>query len=166
MRYLARRMHLLPRHTCGHPTRCLLEHALTRSGTFSHSARLLLLTSRNYFRSESKPFPETSDAAAEGESGRRTPQPMPEPPRSSWLERQAGSRFLLQRRRDAHARSIRRQSCNLYPEEKPPACSVGSTRALFAQRLTGPLDRVRRKPRSIFSGNSHKQPSLPFELDR
>ncbi len=156
MRYLARRMRRLPRHTCGHPTRSLLERALTRLRTLSRSARPLLPASRNYFRSESKPFPETIDAAAEDESGRRTPQPMPAPRRSSWLERQAASRFLLRRRRDAHAMSIRRQSCNSYPEEKPPACLVGSTRALFAQRLTRPLDGVRGKPRSIFTGNSHK----------
>jgi hypothetical protein len=165
MPYLVQRMHLLRRHRCDHPPRCFLEHAATKFRTISRSTRLLLPTLRNYFPAESKPFAETIDAAGEGGSARRTPQPMLAPQQSSWPAWRAASRFHLQRPHDVHAMSTRLQSCSLYLEEKRAASLIGSARAFFAQRFTGPLDRIRRKTRSIFSGNSHKQAPLPFELD-
>src|SRR5262245_26664996 len=159
-------MRLLPRHTCDHRLRWFLEHSVTTIRTISRSTRSLLLALRNYFPAESKPFVETIYAAEGGGSARRMSQLMLELQRSSWLDWQAASRFHLQQLHDAHAMSIRPQSCNLYPEEKRSACLGGSTRPFFAQRFTGPLDRIRRKSRSIFRWNSHKQSPLPFELDR
>jgi len=142
-----------------HPPRCFSERAATTVHTISRSAQLLFLVSRNCFPAASVPFEETLDAAEADESEPRTPQPVPEPRRSSWLGRRAASRSHLQQPHDAHAMSIRLQSCSWY-------CLAGSTRALFAQRSAGPLDRIRRKRGSLFTGNSHKQSSLPFELDR
>ena len=159
-----RRMRLLPRHRCDHPPRYFLEPAATKFRTISRSARLLLPALRNYFPAESKPFAETIDAAGEGESARRTPQPMLALQQSFWPARRAASQFHLQRPHDVHAMSIRPQSCSLYPEEKRAACLSGVTRAFFAQCFSGPLDCIRRKARSTFSGNSHKQAPLPFEL--
>jgi len=161
-----RRMRLLPRHTCDHPPRCFLEHPATTFRTTSRLTRLQSPALRNYFSAESKSFAETIDGVGEGESVRRTPQPTPEPQRSSWLARRGVSLFHWQRPRDVHATSIRPRSCSLYPEEKRPACLAGSARAFFAQCFSCPLDCFRRKPRSIFSGNRHKQAPLLFELHR
>jgi hypothetical protein len=165
MPYLVQRMHLLRRHRCDHLPRCFLEHAATKFRTISRSTRLLLPTLRNYFPAESKPFAGTIDAAGEGGSARRKSRPMPAPQRSSWPDRRVASRFHLQRPHGVHATSIPPQSCSLYLGETRVASLSGSARAFFAQRFTGPLDRIRRKTRSIFSGNSHKQAPFPFELD-
>lgn len=90
---------------------------------------------------------------------------VPELPRSSWHARRAASRFHLQRTHDAHATNIRPQSCSLYPEEKRAPCLSGITRAFLAQYFSGSLHCIHRKTRSIFSGNSYKQSTFPFELD-
>ena len=86
------------------------------------------------------------------------------PQQSSWPARRDASPYRLQQPHDAHAMSIPPQSCSLYPEEKRAPCLRGLTRPFFAQRLSGSLDRVRRKARSTFCGNSHKQATLAFEL--
>src|SRR4029453_13928912 len=165
MPYLVQRMHLLRRHRCDHLPRCFLGHAATKFRTISRSTRLLLPTLRNYCPAESKPFAETIDAAEAGEEAPHTPKSTVEPKKASWPVWRAASRFHLQRPHDVHAMSTRLQSCSLYLDEKRAASLIGSARAFFAQRFTGPLARIRRKTRSIFSGNSHKQAPLPFELD-
>src|SRR5512143_1093469 len=164
MPYLVRRMHPLQRHRRDRPPRCFLEHVATEFRTILRSTRLLSPALKNYFPAESTPYAETIDAAEEGESARRTPRSMLAPQQSFWPARRGASRFHLQRPHDAHAMSIRPQSCSLYPEEKRPACLIGSTGAFFAQCFPGPLDRIRRKTRNILSGNRHKQSSLSFEL--
>jgi hypothetical protein len=104
------------------------------------------------------------DAAGESESAQRTPQSTTEPQQSPWPARRDASPYRLQQPHDAHAMSIPPQSCSLYPEEKRAPCLSGLTRPFFAQCFSGSLDRVRRKARSTFSGNSYKQATLPFEL--
>src|SRR5688572_16990027 len=160
----ARHMHLSPRRRYDHPPRLFLEHGATKFHTISRSTRLRLPASRNYFPAESKPFAETIDAAGESESAQRTPQSMTGPQQSSWPGRRDVSPYRLQQPHDAHAMSIPPQSCSLYPEEKRAPCLSRLTRPFFAQCFSGSLDGVRRKARSTFSGNSHKQATLPFEL--
>src|SRR5687768_10651094 len=159
----ARHMHLSPRRRCDHPPRLFLEHGATKFHTISRSTRFLSPASRNYFPAESKPFAETIDAAGESESAQHTPL---NDGAATIISARAARRLSirLQRPHDAHAMSIPPQSCSLYPEEKRAPCLSGLTRPFFAQCFSGSLDRVRRKARSTFSGNSHKQATLSFEL--
>src|SRR5438046_4376084 len=60
--------------------------------------------------------------------------------------------------------SISLQSYSSYPEGKRAPSLNAITRTFFAQTLSGSLHRVRRKTRSVFSGNRHKQSPLPFEF--
>ena len=149
-----------------HRPRCFSEHAATIFHTISRSARLPFLISKNCFRARSTQFAATIDEGKADESVPHTPPPALEPRRSFWRAGQTAFRFHLPQPRDAHAMSIRLQSCRWYPEEKRRACLGGSTRALFAQRSAGSLHRIRRKRGSLFSRNSHKQSSFPFQLDR
>jgi hypothetical protein len=160
----ARHMHLSPRRRCDHPPRLFLEHGATKFHTISRSTRLLSPASRNYFPAESKPFAETIDAARERRVSTAYASINDGAATIILAVRRDAPPYRSQQPHDAHAMSIPPQSCSLYPEGKRAPCLSGVTRPFFAQCFSGSLDRVRRKARSTFSGNSHKQATLPFEL--
>jgi hypothetical protein len=151
-----RRMRLSLHHRCDHPPRRFWEHAATKFRTISGSARLLLRALRNYFPTESKPFAETIDAAAEGESAQHTLQQCRSRNNHFGAPGEPPLDFICSGLMMLMPRAYGPQSCSSYREEKRAACLSGITRAFFAQCFSGPLDRVCRKTRSVFGGNRHK----------